>query len=478
MLARKRRNIMILALCFVLVFMGIGYAILTQTLDVTGTSDVDGVWQVNITSINATKINGKAINKNTTITNGGKTANFTADLFDIGDYVEYTVTVKNEGNIAAKVTNVNQSVTNANQHVKMSVDGISKNNVIQPGKSINFTAKVYVDAQSSSDLEDQEGIIFTITLDFVQTQNKQNVIVDNGGNGKQDNYLFDIDISKTTNDNVRAKFYEDGRLVIYGTGNTYDAAMDSVSIRDWGLQTYINLKYMAQQLKINENALMCEGEICDKYLLTSHTALGLEFFEYDMFETSVLNNSEITQNEKEILTRMVTELPAVTSIEIEEGVTGIGDGLFALITGTESIVFPDFIQSIGEAALTWSNYKNIKLPENDNYTIIRYGLCEFCEEVENIIIPDNVQIIENSVFSNASKLTNVSIGTGVTTIGEKAFYKSNLTSISVPSNVTTIGKNAFRTNSLQTVNLYGNSTRFDSSWSDIFGSATKVAKTS
>ena len=43
---RKKRNIIIGALCSLLVFMGIGYAILSQTLNISGIANMRGEWDI------------------------------------------------------------------------------------------------------------------------------------------------------------------------------------------------------------------------------------------------------------------------------------------------------------------------------------------------------------------------------------------------------------------------------------------------
>ena len=55
-----------------------------------------------------------------------------------------------------------------------------------------------------------------------------------------------------------------------------------------------------------------------------------------------------------------------------------------------------------------------------------------------------VTSIGNSVFSNCTNLTSITIPNSVTSIGEWAFsYCSNLTSVTIPNSVTSIGINAF-----------------------------------
>ena len=99
---RKKRNIIIGALCSLLVFMGIGYAILSQTLNISGTANMQGNWSVKITNMKLLEANktGRAENVSNTFTD--TTASFEANLWMPGDSIEYEVTVENQGNIDVK----------------------------------------------------------------------------------------------------------------------------------------------------------------------------------------------------------------------------------------------------------------------------------------------------------------------------------------------------------------------------------------
>ena len=67
----------------------------------------------------------------------------------------------------------------------------------------------------------------------------------------------------------------------------------------------------------------------------------------------------------------------------------------------------------------------------------------------SVTIGDKVTYINNELFGNASKLASVTMGSGVTSIGEKAFYYSGRDesvaeqTITLGPNVTTIGESAF-----------------------------------
>ena len=64
--------------------------------------------------------------------------------------------------------------------------------------------------------------------------------------------------------------------------------------------------------------------------------------------------------------------------------------------------------------------------------------------ITSVVIKSGVTSIGNNAFYNCSALTTITIPSGVTTIGNRAFYNcSALTTITIPSGVTTIGNDAF-----------------------------------
>ena len=67
-----------------------------------------------------------------------------------------------------------------------------------------------------------------------------------------------------------------------------------------------------------------------------------------------------------------------------------------------------------------------------------------CSGLTSITLPSGVTKIGNSAFSDCSGLTSITLPSGVTEISESAFYNcSGLTSITLPSSVTKIGETAF-----------------------------------
>ena len=161
---RKKRNIIIGALCCLLVFMGIGYAILSQTLNISGTANMQGNWDVEITSITLKSQTGRATEVSSSYTN--TTASFEADLYMPGDSIEYEVTVTNNGNIDAVLNDIKQTKTNQHKDIKFS-NSLIGTEVLTAGSTMKFTMKVEF-LESAEAIPDIEKTEYKIELVYIQ----------------------------------------------------------------------------------------------------------------------------------------------------------------------------------------------------------------------------------------------------------------------------------------------------------------------
>ena len=110
----------------------------------------------------------------------------------------------------------------------------------------------------------------------------------------------------------------------------------------------------------------------------------------------------------------------MTSVEIPNTVTFIGELAFSECKGLTSLDLPGSVTTIAEDAFA------------------------HCTGLTSIKIPDSITKLSNSVFFGCSGLTSVEIPGSVTTIGNRAFcYCTGLKSIYIPSSVTAIGWGAF-----------------------------------
>lgn len=180
--------------------------------------------------------------------------------------------------------------------------------------------------------------------------------------------------------------------------------------------------------KINIPGTYKDGN--DKYKITS---IGERFFENcTKLETITIPNSiktikQYAFNECTALGKAsnsdASNSGDLKTITIPDSVTEIETYAFCGCTSLEKLVIPNSVTKIG------------------NF------VCWKCTSLQTLILGNGITEITTYQFSNKNNnlksLVNVTIGTGVKTIGEKAFADYNITSIEIPDNVETIGREAF-----------------------------------
>ena len=120
----------------------------------------------------------------------------------------------------------------------------------------------------------------------------------------------------------------------------------------------------------------------------------------------------------------------VTTFNIPDGTTKIGNSAFYNYSGLTSVTIPNSVTSIGNNAFS------------------------SCKGLKSIDIPNSVTSIGTSAFYNCRGLTSVTIGNGITSIGNEAFsYCSGLTSVTIPNSVTSIGASAFSYSGLTSIDI-------------------------
>ena len=163
---RKKKNIVIGALCFLLVFMGIGYAILSQTLNISGTANMQGNWSVKITNMKLLEANKTGRTENVSNNFTDTTASFEANLWMPGDSIEYEVTVENQGNIDAVLKDIIQTKTNKDKNLKFS-NSLIGTEVLTSGSKMSFTMKAEIPEEAETLPEVKESK-YEIQLIYIQ----------------------------------------------------------------------------------------------------------------------------------------------------------------------------------------------------------------------------------------------------------------------------------------------------------------------
>lgn len=108
------------------------------------------------------------------------------------------------------------------------------------------------------------------------------------------------------------------------------------------------------------------------------------------------------------------------------------------------LVIPDDVEKIG--SFTFYNVNNLtSITIGSGVKTVGEKAFYYCYNVNELIIPDNVTEIGKGAFSSMRGITDLTIGSGIETIPEEAFVACQaLTTLNIPDNVKTIGVNAFK----------------------------------
>jgi len=183
----------------------------------------------------------------------------------------------------------------------------------------------------------------------------------------------------------------------------------------------------------------------------------MKYFDFSDYErmgrpSHVVIPNYVTEIDENVFQRM--DRDGVTSIELPDSVTVIGDGAFRGCSSLTSIELPDGVTVIGEDAFGGcASLTSIELPDG----VIEIGASAFygCSSLTSIELPEGVTEIGAEAFRDCDSLTSIELPKGVTKIGERAFRDcDSLTNMELPEGVTEIGAEAFRScSSLTSIEL-------------------------
>ena len=201
-------------------------------------------------------------------------------------------------------------------------------------------------------------------------------------------------VSYWNEDNLTWKLYEDGTLIISGTGAMKDYDYDDNS---------------------DNRSPVCDNQNITKVVIEDGvTSIGNYAFFYCTGLTSITIPDSVTS----IRDSVFYSCTSLTSITIPGSVTSIGNRALSNCSSLTSITIPDSVISIGNAAFSYTDLKSITIP--GSVTSIGSSVFWYCRSLTSITIPDSVTSIGNGTFSHTG-LKSITIPDSVTSIGELAF---------------------------------------------------------
>ena len=139
-----------------------------------------------------------------------------------------------------------------------------------------------------------------------------------------------------------------------------------------------------------------------------------------------------------------SECSRLHSIILQNGLTEIGQNAFYRCLDLTSFTMPDSVTILGNGVFVGcSSLESLKFSKN--LTTISAVTCATCTSLSNVTFsnPNNIVTIDREAFRDCDKLMQIIIPDSVTTIGDSVFSGSRLTSIHIPENVSNISSLAF-----------------------------------
>lgn len=163
---KSNRRYYILALIVLLLVLGGGYALLSETLNISGTAIASGEFGLEFNAATVGTPTSFAPGATATISTDKKTLTLAADsLTQPGAIVTYNVTIKNTKTIDAKLKNIIISGTD-NLDLKVTISpAFVKDTTVSAGSTYDFS--IVVEWPSSSEVSGTT-INYTVQLDYEQ----------------------------------------------------------------------------------------------------------------------------------------------------------------------------------------------------------------------------------------------------------------------------------------------------------------------
>ena len=170
---KKKKQYLLIGLVVICVFLmlGLGYALLSQNLEIQGTGTITSDWNILITDI-VTKEKSATASNVTAPTHSGTSATINAKFELPGDYISYDITVANQGTLNAVLDSI--KIKMKDQEVFLfSVEGIQSGEALNVDEEKTFTLTIRYNENITS-TPDITNIDLSMNLDYLQEGSESN----------------------------------------------------------------------------------------------------------------------------------------------------------------------------------------------------------------------------------------------------------------------------------------------------------------
>lgn len=446
MVDKKKKKMVITTLVCVLVFIAVGYALLTQAIKVGVEGTLNGVWDVYISDIKLKNSTGRAQEVNPASVSNKVNANFEVDLYMPGDSVEYEVTVKNDGNIDATLRTVTTNATNTNEDIRFT-HTIKQGEVLKKESETKFTFKIVFDERATTLPTNSDPIEVTMKLDYLQNTGNSLYVPTN-----------------ITTDNTCFSYNARGVITKYdyscGNEVSIPESIDGVNIKSIANNAFVASDNTKPLQSINmENASYLTTFSFSDFTNLKHATLPRTLVEIPQkaFFNCPLTTINLPGTVEKIGNYAFKKTSLSGSLYLPNSLKTIGIGAFDSLKLTGTLTIPDSVTTISNEAFYNNKFTKLVISQNSSLTTIGNNAFRNNQISNAIVLPKSVTTIGNNTFCNNS-IPALALNYGLKSIGNYAFGTNKITgTINIPVTVEKIDTQAFKSNQIEAVIFNKNS---------------------
>ncbi|ELP85990.1 hypothetical protein EIN_137040 [Entamoeba invadens IP1] len=181
----------------------------------------------------------------------------------------------------------------------------------------------------------------------------------------------------------------------------------------------------------------------DRYTIDDPIALEVTSYDAECFGYEEVTSIEIPDKVTSLGEECFRQCSALSSIKLPNNLQNLSSFCFCECSALENLVIPKGVNHIGNGCFAKCvNLKRVSLP--DEITEIPKGCFSECGALSEITIPSGVTRIEIYAFSECTSLKSAIVNDGIVEIGERAFVNCrNLKMAKFGKNVKIIERHAF-----------------------------------
>lgn len=446
MVDKKKKKMVITTLVCVLVFIAVGYALLTQAIKVGVEGTLNGVWDVYISDIKLKNSTGRAQEVNPAYVSNKVNANFEVDLYMPGDSVEYEVTVKNDGNIDATLRTVTTNATNTNEDIRFT-HTIKQGEVLKKESETKFTFKIVFDERATTLPINSDPIEVTMKLDYLQNTGNSLYVPTN-----------------ITTDNTCFSYNASGVITKYdyscGNEVSIPESIDGVNIKSIANNAFVASDNTKPLQSINmENASYLTTFSFSDFTNLKHATLPRTLVEIPQkaFFNCPLTTINLPGTVEKIDNYAFKGTSLSGSLYLPKSLKTIGVGAFDSLKLTGTLTIPDSVTTISNEAFYNNKFTKLVIGQNSSLTTIGNNAFRNNQISNAIALPKSVTTIGNNTFCDNS-IPELALNYGLKSIGSYAFGANKITgTINIPVTVEKIDAQAFKSNQIEAVIFNKNS---------------------